>query len=112
MAVACRALVLSMLLSIPVVGSANDGHRQLARDILKQLIQINTTDAAGNVTAAAEAMAARLRDAGFKESDVHLAGPRDTKKNLVVRYHGAGKRKPILFIGHLDVVEARREDWT
>ena len=112
MTVACRALVLSMLLSIPVPGSAEDRNRQLARDILKQLIETNTTDSAGNVTAAAQAMASRLREAGFQETDIHLAGPRDTKKNLVVRYHGAGKRKPILFIGHLDVVEARREDWT
>jgi acetylornithine deacetylase/succinyl-diaminopimelate desuccinylase-like protein len=64
------------------------------------------------VTTAAEAMAKRLRDGGFAESDIHVAGPNDRKKNLVARFHGTGKRKPILFIGHLDVVEARREDWT
>jgi acetylornithine deacetylase/succinyl-diaminopimelate desuccinylase-like protein len=86
--------------------------KQLARDIFKQLIEINTTDSVGNVTTAAEAMAKRLRDGGFAESDIHVAGPNERKKNLVVRFHGTGKRKPILFIGHLDVVEARREDWT
>jgi acetylornithine deacetylase/succinyl-diaminopimelate desuccinylase-like protein len=86
--------------------------RQMARDIFKQLIEINTTDSVGNVTAAAEAMARRLLDAGFSESDLHLAGPNERKKNLVVRFRGTGKRKPILFIGHLDVVEALREDWT
>ena len=86
--------------------------KQLARDIFKQLIEINTTDSVGNVTTAAEAMATRLRDGGFAESDIHVAGPKERKKNLVVRLHGTGKRKPILFIGHLDVVEARREDWT
>src|SRR3981189_2651274 len=89
-----------------------DQTKQLAHDIFKQLIEINTTDSVGNVTTAAEAMAKRLRDAGFAESDVHVAGPKERKKNLVVRLHGTGKRKPILFIGHLDVVEARREDWT
>jgi acetylornithine deacetylase/succinyl-diaminopimelate desuccinylase-like protein len=86
--------------------------RQLARDILKQLIEINTTDSVGNVTTAAEAMAQRLRDGGFVENDIKVAGPNDRKKNLVVRFRGTGKRKPILFIGHLDVVEALREDWT
>jgi acetylornithine deacetylase/succinyl-diaminopimelate desuccinylase-like protein len=86
--------------------------KQYARTTFRELIEINTTDSVGNVTAAAEAMAKRLRDAGFAEKDIQLAGPRDTKKNLVVRYQGSGKRKPVLFIGHLDVVEARREDWT
>ncbi len=84
----------------------------LAREIFKQLIEINTTDSVGNVTTAAEAMAKRLREAGFTEQEVILAGANDKKENLVVRLKGTGKRKPILFIGHLDVVEARREDWT
>jgi acetylornithine deacetylase/succinyl-diaminopimelate desuccinylase-like protein len=85
---------------------------QLAREIFKQLIETNTTDSVGNVTAAAEAMAKRLRDAGFSGDEVIIAGPNDRKKNLVVRFRGTGKRKPILFIGHLDVVEALRADWT
>src|SRR5215467_331746 len=89
-----------------------DPTSQLARDIFKQLIEINTTDSVGNVTTAAEAMAQRLRDAGFGESDLHIAGPNDRKKNLVLRFRGAGKRKPVLFIGHLDVVEALRSDWS
>jgi acetylornithine deacetylase/succinyl-diaminopimelate desuccinylase-like protein len=83
-----------------------------ARAIFQQLIEINTTDSVGNVTTAAEAMAKRLRDAGFPEQDIHVTGPNDRKKNLVARYRGTGQRKPVLFIGHLDVVEARREDWT
>jgi len=109
-----RALLLSLALWIPASGLAQDKERtqQLAREILQQLIEINTTDSVGNVTAAAEAMAKRLREAGFDEKDMQLAGPRATKKNLVLRFHGTGKRKPVLFIGHLDVVEARREDWT
>src|SRR5882762_6405386 len=89
-----------------------DETRQLAHDIFKQLIEINTTDSVGNVTTAAEAMANRLRDAGFAEADIKLAGPNERKRNLVARFRGTGKRKPILFIGHLDVVEALRSDWT
>src|SRR3984893_30641 len=89
-----------------------DQTKQLARDIFKQLIEINTTDSVGNVTTAAEAMAKRLRDAGFRESDIKVAGPNERKKNLVARFRGTGKRKPILFIGHLDVVEALRAGWT
>ena len=89
-----------------------DQTKQTARAIFKQLIEINTTDSVGNVTTAAEAMAKRLREGGFAEDDIKVAGPNERKKNLVVRFHGTGKRKPILFIGHLDVVEAHREDWT
>jgi acetylornithine deacetylase/succinyl-diaminopimelate desuccinylase-like protein len=85
----------------------------LAHDILKQLVEINTTDSVGNVTTAAAAMAQRFRDAGFPAADVVVAGPENPrKKNLVVRLRGTGRRKPILMIGHLDVVEAHREDWT
>jgi acetylornithine deacetylase/succinyl-diaminopimelate desuccinylase-like protein len=86
--------------------------RKLAHDIFQQLIEINTTDSVGNVTTAARAMQQRLADAGFPQEDMYLGGPNDRKENLVIRYHGTGKEKPILFIGHLDVVEARRNDWT
>jgi acetylornithine deacetylase/succinyl-diaminopimelate desuccinylase-like protein len=63
-------------------------------------------------TKAAEAMAARLKNAGFPESDVNIVGPQEQHMNLVVRYHGKGKLPPILFIGHLDVVEALPQDWS
>ena len=86
--------------------------RQLSHDIFKQLIEMNSTDSVGSVTAAAEAMQRRFLDAGFPAQDMYLGGPNDRKKNLVVRLHGTGKHKPVLLIGHLDVVEARREDWT
>src|SRR5262249_28028780 len=89
-----------------------NSYNDLAHGIFKQLIEINTTDSVGNVTTAAEAMAQRFRDAGFPDSDIHVLGPNDRKKNLVVRLHGTGAKKPILLDGHLDVVEARREDWT
>jgi acetylornithine deacetylase/succinyl-diaminopimelate desuccinylase-like protein len=87
-------------------------YRQLSHDIFKQLIEINTTDSIGSTTVAAEAMAKRLRDAGFPAKDVVVLGPNPRKGNLVARLHGTGVHKPILFMGHLDVVEARREDWT
>ncbi len=90
----------------------DDATRQLSRDIFRELIEINTTDSVGNNTRAAEAMAKRLRDAGFPASDVVVLGPNDRKGNMVARVHGSGAKKPVLLLGHLDVVEARREDWT
>jgi acetylornithine deacetylase/succinyl-diaminopimelate desuccinylase-like protein len=86
---------------------------QIARDIFKELIEINTTDTpVGNVTTAAEAMAARFRAGGFPAEDIHVLGPLPNKKNLVVRLRGRGPAKPILFLAHLDVVEALRPDWS
>ena len=88
--------------------------RDLAREIFQQLIEINTTDSAGSVTAAAEAMRSRLLDAGFDAKDVVVLGPNDHKGNMVARYRGkvGGTKRPVLIIGHIDVVEAKREDWT
>ena len=87
--------------------------QQMARDIFKELIEINTTDSPqGNVGTAADAMAARLRAAGFPAEDVQVLGPVPNKRNLVARLRGrnAGAR-PILFIAHLDVVQALKQDW-
>jgi acetylornithine deacetylase/succinyl-diaminopimelate desuccinylase-like protein len=87
-------------------------HQKLARDILSQLIAINTTDTMG-ATPAAEALAARFKAAGFPDSDVVLLGPHPAHQNVIVRYRGDGTGgKQILFISHLDVVEAKREDWS
>jgi acetylornithine deacetylase/succinyl-diaminopimelate desuccinylase-like protein len=86
--------------------------QKLSRDIFQQLIEINTTDSVGSTTVAAQAMAQRLLDAGFPKEDVLVLGPNDRKGNLLARIHGTGSAKPILFIGHLDVVEALRSDWT
>lgn len=101
----------SLLASSARAQAGDSGHKE-AVDIFRQLIEINTTDSVGSVTAAAKAMQQRFLDAGFPASDMQLLGPNDRKQNLVVRYHGASGKKPILLIGHLDVVEARREDWT
>ena len=104
---------LCILFFIPASqAQVDDATRKLSHDIFKQLIEINSTDSVGSVTAASEAMAQRFRDAGFADADMQILGPNDRKKNLVVRLHGTGKHKPLLLIGHLDVVEAHREDWT
>ncbi len=103
---------MAMAAAISSGAQSNDAANRLAHDIFRQLIEINTTDSVGNVTTAAEAMAKRLGDAGYPESDVQVIGPNDRKKNLVARLHGTGAHKPILLICHLDVVEARREDWS
>jgi acetylornithine deacetylase/succinyl-diaminopimelate desuccinylase-like protein len=87
-------------------------NQQLARDIYKELVEINTVTATGDTAKAAEAMAARLRAAGFAGSDVQVFTSAPRKGNLVARLRGARARKPILLMAHLDVVEARREDWS
>jgi acetylornithine deacetylase/succinyl-diaminopimelate desuccinylase-like protein len=88
-------------------------HQDLARDLLEELVEIDTTDSNGDNTAAAEAMAARLLAAGFPEEDVQVLGPRAGKGNLVARYRGRNvDRKPILLLAHIDVVEADPADWT
>lgn len=105
--------VLTLILSATLAHAQNGPNDARARDIFKQLIEINTTDTPrGNVTTAAEAMAARLKAAGFPEADVKVLGPDPRKGNLVARYRGTGARKPMLLIAHLDVVEAKREDWS
>jgi acetylornithine deacetylase/succinyl-diaminopimelate desuccinylase-like protein len=86
--------------------------QQLARDIYKQLVEIKSGYTTGATTPAAEAMAARLKAAGFPASDIYLGGAIPKKANLVVRYHGTGAHKPILLLAHTDVVEAKREDWS
>ncbi len=104
----------SQMIGQPTAQSSalDDSTRQLSHDIFKQLIEINTTDSVGSTTVAAEAMARRLRDAGFPARDVVVLGPNARKGNMVARLHGTGAQKPVLLIGHLDVVEARRSDWT
>jgi len=85
---------------------------KLAHDIYKQLIETNTTESIGNMTTAADEMATRLRAAGFPASDVVVLGQDARHGNIVARIHGSGARKPILFLAHLDVVEANRADWS
>lgn len=87
-------------------------HNLEARAILKELVEINTTDSSGSTTKAAEAMAARLKAAGFADADVQVLGPNPRKGNLVARLRGRSPGKPIVLLAHLDVVEALKADWS
>src|SRR6266851_7092082 len=86
--------------------------KKLAREIYQELIEINTSYTTGATTPAAEAIARRFKAEGFPESDIHVLGAASKKMNVVVRYRGTGKNKPILLLAHLDVVEALRSDWS
>lgn len=111
-AVATITLALAAGIAVAARAALDYETRELARRVFKQLVEINTTESVGSTTQAAEAMTAWFRGAGFADSDVQLVGPDSRHGNLVVRLHGTGARPPVLFICHLDVVEARREDWS
>jgi len=87
-------------------------HEQLAFGIYKELVEINTVTDTGDTARAADAMAARLLAAGYPVEDVHVFKPAPRKGNLVAKLRGTGARKPMILMAHIDVVEARREDWT
>ena len=115
---AIRKLVLILLsiaatnLAASLVSAANFGPDEaLFRSISRELVEINTTDSAGDTVKAASAMAERLKISGLPSADIKVltTGPR--KGNLVVRLRGSGELKPILLVSHIDVVEAKREDW-
>ena len=109
-----QKIAILVCVSVFAATTIDDATRRLSHDIFDELIGINTTDSVGSTTAAANAMAKHLLDAGFPPADVKVLGPNDRKGNLVVRIHGNSSPglKPILTMGHLDVVEARRSDWT
>jgi acetylornithine deacetylase/succinyl-diaminopimelate desuccinylase-like protein len=109
----CLGLLLSVIASAQSPPLPPPADRQLARDMLKTLVEINTTHAHGS-TAAAEAIQGWLLSAGFAREDVTLIAPADhpTKGSVIVRYRGRGHGRPVLFMGHLDVVEAKPEDWS
>jgi acetylornithine deacetylase/succinyl-diaminopimelate desuccinylase-like protein len=86
--------------------------QQLAKDIFKELVEINTASETGDTGRAADAMAARLRAAGFGPRDFEVFKPAPRKGNLVARLRGTGARKPILLLAHLDVVPANPADWS
>jgi acetylornithine deacetylase/succinyl-diaminopimelate desuccinylase-like protein len=106
------ALCALLAISAPAGADGLTPNQQLAHDIYKELVEIDTTTATGDTKLAAEAMAARLKAAGFPDEDVHAFSPAPRKGNLVARLHGTGQRKPILLVAHLDVVPALRSDWS
>ena len=107
-----RHLFTTVLLLSSVAAAAQiTPTQELARGILAELVAIPSTESGVGSTPAAEAAAKRLLAAGFSPADLQVLGPNQRKKNLVARIHGSGKRKPILLLAHLDVVEAPRADW-
>ncbi len=110
----CAAFIAAFIAAAPASLRAETltPQQQLAFDIYKELVEINTVTATGDTARAAEAMAARLRAAGFAEADIHAFSPAPRKGNLVARLRGSGTRRPILLLAHLDVVPANREDWS
>ncbi len=89
-----------------------EAEKKLAHDIYKEFVEIQSGYTTGATTPVAEAAAARLKAAGFADSDIFVGGANPRKANIVVRYHGTGARKPLLLLAHEDVVEAKREDWS
>src|SRR5262245_16814356 len=100
-------LAVSLLLS-----SLACAQQKLAREIYKELVEINTVTNSGDTGQATDAMAARLKSAGIPAADIQVFKPAPKKGNLVARLRGTGKKKPMIVMAHIDVVDAKREDWS
>jgi len=113
-ALSSAALLSALLCSASAATGADalNAQQQRALDIYKELVEINTVTETGDTGRAADAMAARLRAAGFAGADVQVFKPAPRKGNLVARLRGTGARKPILLLAHIDVVPANPDDWT
>jgi acetylornithine deacetylase/succinyl-diaminopimelate desuccinylase-like protein len=110
-ALAAAALLAAAPVSAQPAAAADEA---AFRATYKELVETNTTLSAGSCTLAAERMAARLKAAGFPDSDLHLiVEPSHPKEgNLVAILPGSDpKAKAILLLAHIDVVEANRDDW-
>ena len=115
-----RALVATLLMAcmyVPLQINAQTApltpEQKQLREIYQELVEINTTDSVGDCTKAVIAMAGRLKAGGYGESEMQIivppGGPK--KGNLVARLKGSGAKKPLLLLAHVDVVEAKRQDW-
>jgi acetylornithine deacetylase/succinyl-diaminopimelate desuccinylase-like protein len=113
--VTLKALLLAAVLAAPVAAQPLRADQTAFRDLYKELVETNTTLSAGSCTLAAERLGTRLQAAGYTAADITLfATPEHPKEGgIVAILHGSDRKaKAILLLGHLDVVEARREDWT
>src|SRR5919197_510315 len=112
--IAMKSALAALMFALPLAAAAQSlaPHQRLAHDIYKELVEINTVTATGDTAKAAEAMAARLRAGGFTGDEVRVFTPAPRKGNMVARLRGSGAKKPILLLAHIDVVEAKREDWS
>ena len=110
----CKILALVFLCAATANAQTTrpDAEKQLAHDIYKQFIEVQSGFTTGATTPVVDIAVARLKAAGFSDADIFTGGAIPKKGNLVVRYHGTGARKPILLLAHIDVVEAKREDWS
>lgn len=107
-----RLLISFVCLLAAAENTLSPSAQALAREIFKEMIESKSGFTTGATTPIAESVAARLKAAGFPSSDIFVGGAIPTKANVVIRYHGAGRGKPILLLAHIDVVEALREDWS
>lgn len=112
-----RGVVIAVIAAFTSVAAAADqptlnADQQLARAIYKELVEINTSQSVGDTFQASQSMAARLKAGGFPDADVQTFQTAPKRGNMVARLHGTGKRKPVLLLAHIDVVEALRADWT
>src|ERR1700735_1329087 len=89
-----------------------EADQRLSHDIYKEMIEIKSGFTTGATTPVAEAAAARLRAAGFPDSDIFLGRAIPPQLKPAPRLHGTGARKPLLLLAHEDVVEANRADWS
>jgi acetylornithine deacetylase/succinyl-diaminopimelate desuccinylase-like protein len=113
----CASVGLLLLFGTVLAGQNDramppEAERQLAREIYKEMIEIKSGYTTGATTPVAEAAARRLKAAGFPDADIFVGGAIATKGNLVARYRGIGRGRPLLLLAHIDVVEAKREDWS
>src|SRR5712671_2323933 len=98
-------------LSCASAAETRSPEQQAFLEVYRELVEINTTDSVGDTVRAAQAMAARLRAGGIPDADIQVLSSGPRKGNLVARLRGTGAHRPLLLIAHMDVVEARREDW-
>jgi len=112
------AAALALLSSAASAAPPADPWHAKAREILQRSVEIPTVPGRGQMPALATYLADQFRAAGWAESDIHImpheGAPGDKTASLIVRWPAAGKpaKKPILILAHMDVVEAKREDWT
>lgn len=107
------ALALTAALAAPAAAQEARPDRAAFRAIYEELVEIDTSEATGSCTRAAEAMAVHLRNAGFPEEDVRVITPegRPDDGNLVAVLRGTSRQRAILLLAHIDVVNANRADW-
>src|SRR5262245_7482939 len=96
----------------PPAGAPARSQPELAREIYAELVGIDTSQSDGDSYEAARAMAARLAAAGFRAPELQTFETAPKRGNVVARLRGTGAREPILLLAHLDVVDARRADWS